>query len=248
MSNLIFERMIEAQRLFGLGGIEKKDRNKFQNFNYRSVDSTIAAANAIFAQVGIFCIPTSTDSEWLIRDVLDKNKQPRTDFTLQARYTFTFYAEDGSSVAAAHIPCANTSQDDSKLLGQTLSYAYKEVLFKTFSIPVEGTEDVDSLDANRNQHQQIMDAPVHQRINSLNPWLVSGSEGYPLSPPQTLVGGEVKEYKVGAKEDIGLAPANRPTQPEASKRYIAKRNAERAAVRVVDVRPESPIDEEMLPF
>ena len=237
MSNLIFERMIEAQRLFGLGGIEKKDRNKFQNFNYRSVDSTIAAANAIFAQVGIFCIPTSTDSEWLIRDVLDKNKQPRTDFTLQARYTFTFYAEDGSSVAAAHIPCANTSQDDSKLLGQTLSYAYKEVLFKTFSIPVEGTEDVDSLDANRNQHQQIMDAPVHQRINSLNPWLVSGSEGYPLqarvSPQQ-------------AKEDIGLAPqAVRPTQPEASKRYIAKRNAERAAFEV-----PAQVDEDLgsLPF
>jgi hypothetical protein len=148
---LIYSKMIEAQEAFGAQGIQKKDKNAFQKFNYRSVDSTIAAANAIFSAVGIIAIPSTTDTNWIIREVQDKQGNPRTDFTLQANFTFTFYAADGSSVQTAQLPCANTSQDDSKLLGQVMSYAYKEALFKTFSIPVEGTEDVDSLNSDRNQ-------------------------------------------------------------------------------------------------
>jgi ERF superfamily len=151
MTELIYAKMLEAQRLFGKGGIEKKDRNKFQNFNYRSVDSTIAAASAVFSTVGIFCVPDSPQVEWITKEGKDKSGNPRMDYTLRASFTFTFYAEDGSFVKAAAIPVANTAQDDSKLLGQCLSYAYKEVLFKTFSIPVEGVEDVDSLDSERNQ-------------------------------------------------------------------------------------------------
>jgi ERF superfamily len=151
MTALIYGKMIEAQRLFGKGGIKKADRNKFQNFNYRSVDSTIAAANEVLSSVGIFCIPSATSTAWFTREATDKSGNPRIDYTLQTEYTFTFYAEDGSFVQAASLPMANTTQDDSKLLGQTLSYAYKEVLFKTFSIPVEGVEDVDAMDASRNQ-------------------------------------------------------------------------------------------------
>lgn len=151
MTALIFGKMIEAQRAFGEKGIQKKSKNSFANFNYRSADSVLAAANSIFSEVGIISIPTVTNQVWLIRDVLDKNGKPRTDFTLQANYSFTFYAEDGSFVTTREIPAANTGQDDSKLAGQVLSYAYKEALFKTFSIPVEGTEDVDALDPTRNQ-------------------------------------------------------------------------------------------------
>jgi hypothetical protein len=148
---LIYGKMIEAQRAFGEKGIQKKSKNTFANFNYRSADGTLAAANVIFSEVGIISVPSVTDQVWLIREVLDKNNKPRTDFTLQANYSFTFYAEDGSFVVTEAIPAANTGQDDSKLAGQVLSYAYKEALFKTFSIPVEGTEDVDSLDPTRNQ-------------------------------------------------------------------------------------------------
>lgn len=218
MAQLIFSKMIEAQRLFGKGGIEKNSRNDFQKFNYRSVDSTIAAANAIFSEVGIFVIPTSTDSVWAVRDVLDKYGKPRTDFTLQARYTFTFYAEDGSSVAAAHIPCANTSQDDSKLLGQTLSYAYKEVLFKTFSIPVEGTEDVDSLDANRNQASPPKVTASQAREDlGLTPKTTSRPLPQPkLSPHHQELADEIDSMK----------PVSFPKPPAATKRRLANNDSE----------------------
>jgi len=148
---LIYAKMIEAQRAFGESGIQKKSKNTFQNFNYRSADSTIRAANTVFSEVGIIAVPSVSDQVWLIRECEDKNGKPRTDFTLQANYTFRFYAEDGSFVESVGIPAANTGQDDSKLAGQVLSYAYKEALFKTFSIPIEGTDDTDALPADRNQ-------------------------------------------------------------------------------------------------
>jgi ERF superfamily len=163
---LIYGKMIEAQRAFGEQGIAKSSKNTFQKFNYRSVDSTIAAANAIFSEVGIIAVPSVSDSVWLIREVPTSPDKVRIDFTLQANYTFTFYAEDGSYVCSSNIPAANTGQDDSKLAGQVLSYAYKEALFKTFSIPVEGTEDTDNLDPNRNQGATLPVATAPRVVSS----------------------------------------------------------------------------------
>jgi ERF superfamily len=213
MTELIYAKMLEAQRLFGKGGIEKKDRNKFQNFNYRSVDSTIAAASAVFSSVGIFCVPDSPQVEWLTKEGKDKSGNPRMDYTLRATFTFTFYAEDGSFVKAAAIPVANTAQDDSKLLGQCLSYAYKEVLFKTFSIPVEGVEDIDSLDTERNQ-------PPHR----------------PKLTPHEM---ELLE------EIEGMQPHYFPQPPEATKRWLAKRDSKAV---VAPIAPDCASDDSELPF
>jgi ERF superfamily len=236
MTSLIYQKMIEAQRLFGKGGIEKKDRNKFQNFNYRSVDSTIASANLVLSSVGIICIPSSSQSVWSTRETKDKSGNPRIDYTLQTEYTFTFYAEDGSFVEAKSLPTANTTQDDSKLLGQTLSYAYKEVLFKTFSIPVEGIEDVDSMDANRNQ-PPVLSKPLGSNLPGESP-------DAPLP--------EFNEEVLGiAKKSPALVHVEktRPT-PEASKRYgqVAKNDPLSAQRKLDQSMPVFGRDGDELPF
>lgn len=147
--HLIYGKMVKAVQLFHQKGISKDDKNKFQGFNYRSIDSTLSAASEIFSEVGIFVTTSVIERTWG-RSVVETAKGARVDYTLQMDVLFKFIAEDGSEVGST-VTVANTAQDDSKLLGQCLSYAFKECLFKTFIIPTVGTEDVDAMDANRNQ-------------------------------------------------------------------------------------------------
>jgi hypothetical protein len=146
----IYGLMAKALKMFGEQGISKSDTNSFQRFNYRSIDSTLAAANAVFSELGLFLTLGAQNSEFK-REVVETAKGTRVDFTLNSLYTVTFWAPDGSSVSCTDLPAANTGQDDSKLAGQVMSYILKEALFKTFLIPTVGNEDVDAKDAMRNQ-------------------------------------------------------------------------------------------------
>jgi ERF superfamily len=146
----IYGLMAKALKMFGESGIKKTSTNSFQKFNYRSIDSTLAAANAVFAELGLF-LTIEAESAEFTRVPVETAKGSRVDYTLTALYTVTFYAPDGSSVKCHNLPAANTGQDDSKLAGQVMSYILKEALFKTFLIPTVGNEDVDELDAGRNQ-------------------------------------------------------------------------------------------------
>jgi len=146
----IYGLMAQALKIFGEAGIKKNSKNSFQNFNYRSIDSTLAAANAVFAELGLFLTMDAEESEFT-RNVVETAKGSRIDFTLSAKYTVTFFAPDGSFVKCRNLPAANTGQDDAKLAGQVMSYVLKEALFKTFLIPTVGNEDVDAMDASRNQ-------------------------------------------------------------------------------------------------
>lgn len=146
----IYGLMAQALKIFGEAGIKKTSKNSFQNFNYRSIDSTLAAANAVFAELGLFLTIDAEESEFT-RNVVETAKGSRIDFTMNAKYTVTFYAPDGSFVKCRNLPVANTGQDDAKLAGQVMSYILKEALFKTFLIPTTGNEDTDGLSATRNQ-------------------------------------------------------------------------------------------------
>jgi len=164
--------MAKAVKMFGQRGIGKDSENKFQKFDYRSVDSTLAAASAIFSELGIFVLPQCGDIEWK-REVVETQKgTTRVDYTLQCVYQFQFLAGDGSGVTVA-VPCANTGQDDSKLLGQTLSYAFKESLFKIFVIPVVGTEDMAGADTNRNQGVKVAKAATNGHSAKVDPVLAN---------------------------------------------------------------------------
>jgi hypothetical protein len=54
MEKLIYSKMAAATKIFGQRGISKDDRNSYQKFDYRTIDSTLAAANAVFSELGLF--------------------------------------------------------------------------------------------------------------------------------------------------------------------------------------------------
>ena len=120
-----------------IGAICKNERNKQQGFMYRGVDAVYSALQPVLIKNRIFVCP----------EVLEQTREDRTTSKgtnliysiLKVR--FTFYAEDGSSVAAVVTGEGMDSGD--KASNKAMSVAFKYACFEVFCIPTEEPVDPD---------------------------------------------------------------------------------------------------------
>jgi len=118
--------------------IGKNNRNAQQGFNYRSIDDVMNALQNILPKYGVFYVPEVIESH---REERQTAKGGTLLYSvLKVRYTF--YAEDGSSVAAVVQSEGMDSADKSS--NKAMSAACKYALFQVFNIPTIETVDPDA--------------------------------------------------------------------------------------------------------
>lgn len=123
-----------------IGPLAKDRKNAQQGYNFRGIDELMNALSPAVAKHGIF--PTCSN----IQDVLSENivsKNGGAGYRQIRRYTFTFFAEDGSNVSTSADGEAIDYGD--KGSNKAYSVAYREAIFKLFVVPFEN-EDIEAVD------------------------------------------------------------------------------------------------------
>jgi hypothetical protein len=136
-SELIFEKITAI--MADVEPIAKERKNTQQNYNFRGIDELMNAMSPVLAKHNVF--PTCTQ----IIDIKDENvtsKQGAAGYRQVRRYTFRFYAKDGSFVETTADGEAIDYGDKGSNKAQ--SVAYREAMFKMFVIPFQNDDIEDS--------------------------------------------------------------------------------------------------------
>jgi hypothetical protein len=135
---VIYEKV--AKVMAEIEPIAKERRNTQQGYNFRGIDELMNALSPIVTKHGIF--PTCP----IIADVLHEPVTSKTGGAgthLIRRYTFRFYAEDGSFVET--LADGEAIDYGDKASNKAYSVAYREAMFKMFVIPFQN-EDIEEGD------------------------------------------------------------------------------------------------------
>ena len=117
--------------------IAKEKDNKQQGFKYRGIDDVMNVFQPLMADAGIFVVP----------EVLEHHREDRTTKNGSAliysvmKIKYTFYAEDGSCIAATVIGEGMDSGD--KASNKAMAVAMKYAMFQVFCIPTEEMKNDD---------------------------------------------------------------------------------------------------------
>lgn len=115
--------------------ISKDNFNKQQNYKFRGIDDVYQALQAILAKNKVFTVP-----EVLSEDYTEHpSKSGGTLFYSKLKIKYTFFAEDGSWVAAVVVGEGMDSGD--KSCNKAQSVAHKYALLQVFCIPTEDPKD-----------------------------------------------------------------------------------------------------------
>jgi ribosomal protein L12E/L44/L45/RPP1/RPP2 len=133
----IYERIVKVMQ--EVEPIAKGRTNTQQNYKFRGVDELMNAVSPILSKHGVF--PTVAS----VTDVSTESvtsKSGGQGWRLVRRYTFRFYAEDGSYVDTTADGEAIDYGD--KASNKAYSVAYREAMFKMFVIPFQN-EDIEEV-------------------------------------------------------------------------------------------------------
>ena len=176
--------------------IGKTKRNSQQGFNYRGIDDVQNALQNILPKHGVFYVPEILESN---REERQTTKGGYLIYTV-LKVKYTFYAGDGSSVAA--IVQSEGMDSGDKSSNKAMSAACKYALFQVFNIPTEEQVDPDATTpeqtgpAQKQQAQQPQQeefneeaflrnfSGVKEFVTAMNPahaLKVQDSEGVPYS-------------------------------------------------------------------
>ena len=118
--------------------ISKDKFNKTQGFKYRGIDDVMNTFYPLLAKHHVFVVPEVLSQE------REERQSAKGGTLLYSMLTirYTFYAEDGSSVAAVVVGEGMDSGD--KASNKAMAVGMKYALFQTFCIPTEEMPDPDS--------------------------------------------------------------------------------------------------------
>ena len=117
--------------------IAKNQRNAQQNFMYRGIDVVMNVFQPLLSKHGVFVAPAVINQQ---REERVSGKGNNLIYSVLT-VTYTFYADDGSSVSATVIGEGMDSGD--KASNKALSAAFKYACFQLFCIPTEEMKDPD---------------------------------------------------------------------------------------------------------
>lgn len=120
-----------------IGFIAKDRKNTVQNYAFRGIDDVFAALQPCLIKHGVFFVPEVIQNDQVERPT----KSGGTLIYTTLRVAYTFYAPDGSSVAAVVVGEAMDSGDKSS--NKAMSAALKYAVLQIFCVPTEASEDAD---------------------------------------------------------------------------------------------------------
>lgn len=137
-SPLIFGKISAVMK--DIGPIAKDRKNTQQGYAFRGIDELMNAISPILTKNGVF--PATLNVEGVLYESVT-SKSGGSGTHLIRRFTFRFYAEDGSYVDTMADGEAIDYGD--KASNKAYSVAYREAIFKMFVIPFEN-DDIENAD------------------------------------------------------------------------------------------------------
>lgn len=110
--------------------VKKERKNTQQNYMFRGVDDAMNALSPLLAKHGVF--PATAGVENILFEEVT-SKSGSAGYHLIRRYTFRFYAEDGSFIES--IADGEAVDYGDKASNKAYSTAYREALWKLFVVP-----------------------------------------------------------------------------------------------------------------
>ena len=149
----VYAAVAEVSRALGREGIGKRSSQGLK-FAYRSIEDVLAALNPLLHANHLMIFPERIDREEDQTFTTKKYDKETVQRLVRATITYRFVStEDGSSFIAQSLGEGLDTSD--KAAGKAMSYAYKNLMFQTFCIPVVGMPDPDA-----DQNTEIAVAPA----------------------------------------------------------------------------------------
>lgn len=171
-----------TQVMTDAGAVKKGDYNSHQKFNFRGIDAVINAVSPALRKHGVVVVPTVITSDYESVQV----GQNRTVMGhARITITYTFYAPDGSNVAAT--VSAESMDSGDKATAKAYSVAFRTALLQTLCLPTDEA-DPDSDTYERSPH----DAPQREQATRIaRPQQVAQQSDAPSSKPANKPSGAV---------------------------------------------------------
>lgn len=136
----------------GLGTLAKDNENKFDHYNYASIDDFLKHVRGHCAEAGLFFVPHEA-REPELQEVTKKDGKPMVVWN--SRFAFDIVHESGAS----HGPLYKTvvvQANGAQASGSAQSYALKQIMRGLFQIPTGDKDDPDkeALDISSKGEQQ----------------------------------------------------------------------------------------------
>jgi hypothetical protein len=175
-----------SPQIFGLlskvmadaGAVKKGDYNSHQKFSFRGIDAVINAVSPAMRKHGVIVVPTVITSDY---DSVQVGQNRTVMGHARITITYTFYAPDGSSVAAT--VSAESMDSGDKATAKAYSVAFRTALLQTLCLPTDEA-DPDSDTYERSAH----DAPVREQATHVAKPQQSTKATTPDKPARAAVG------------------------------------------------------------
>ena len=137
----------------------KSERNKFDGYNFVSIDKFLALVNPICAKHGLFPHPSQTSVE------MYENTNSKGGKSTWARFYFdiTLHHSSGDSLAPSKIMVA-VPMNGAQASGSAQSYALKQFFRGMFMIPTGDKDDADFAATEPHQINTKPAAPIAEEI------------------------------------------------------------------------------------
>jgi len=173
-----------------IGAIGKDKKNQQQGFMYRGIDDVMNALQPVLSKNKVFIVPEVLEQSRTERE----SKSGGVLFYSICKIKYTFYADDGSNIAAVVVGEGMDSGD--KATNKAMSIAFKYACFQVFCIPTEEMVDPDS------ETHQVGSKPESKPQPQNNP----PPKQEPPKPNSTGTGDKISEGQ--AKRLFALAAGN----------------------------------------
>jgi len=168
-----------TQVMTDAGAVKKGDFNSHQKFNFRGIDAVINAVSPALRKHGVVVVPTVITSDYESVQV----GQNRTVMGhARITITYTFYAPDGSNVAAT--VSAESMDSGDKATAKAYSVAFRTALLQTLCLPTDEA-DPDSDTYQRSAH----DAPEREQPTRIERPQQAAQIKKPAASPATKTSG-----------------------------------------------------------
>ena len=164
------QRMALVKRELVEGGISKDSKQKFQNYDYRGVDQGLGVISALHVKYGIN-VKVANIRDFKMEQRVDGKGKPVTHMT--ALYEWGFVNTDDGEDVDYCFSIGEGMDTGDKSSGKMQSYAYKNMMFYRYEIPVKGQtlDDYDPrMDNEDETHEGAVDphGDMQEQIRKIN--------------------------------------------------------------------------------
>jgi len=129
-----------SQVMEDVGAVRKTERNTHQSFNFRGIDNVVNAVSPALRKHGVVVVPTVNTSE---AETVEIGQNRTRMGYVRVNVTYTFYAQDGSSIATTVV--AESMDSGDKATAKAMSVAFRTALLQTLCLPTdEADPDADT--------------------------------------------------------------------------------------------------------